>query len=73
MNSFLIVIGGFIYGVKFIELIAVFAVVVNSGVYIKLYFIIKIEDKNGIIIFERIFYKRRVMDEKNVYIFINML
>lgn len=73
MNSFLIVIGGFIYGVKFIELIVVFVVVVNSGVYIKLYFIIKIEDKNGIIIFERIFYKRRVMDEKNVYIFINML
>lgn len=73
MNSLSIAIGGFTYGVKPIELTAAFAAVANSGVYIKPYFITKIEDKNGITIFERTPYKRRVMDEKNAYILTNML
>nr|WP_049778110.1 PBP1A family penicillin-binding protein [Caldicellulosiruptor owensensis] len=73
MNSLSIAIGGFTYGVKPIELTAAFAAVANSGVYIKPYFITKIEDKNGITIFERIPYKRKVMDEKNAYILTNML
>ncbi|ADQ47292.1 penicillin-binding protein, 1A family [Caldicellulosiruptor kronotskyensis 2002] len=73
MNSLSIAIGGFTYGVKPIELTAAFAAVANSGVYIKPYFITKIEDKNGIIIFERTPYKRRVMDEKNAYILTNIL
>ncbi|WP_271628900.1 transglycosylase domain-containing protein [Caldicellulosiruptor sp. DIB 104C] len=73
MNSLSIAIGGFTYGVKPIELTAAFAAVANGGIYIKPYFITKIEDKNGVTLFERTPYKRKVMDEKNAYILTNIL
>jgi penicillin-binding protein 1A len=72
-NNLSIAIGGFTYGVKPIELTAAFAAVANGGVYIKPYFITRIEDNYGNVIYECSPYKRRVMEERNAYLLTDML
>lgn len=72
-NNLAIAIGGFTYGVKPIELTAAFAAVANDGVYIRLYFIERIEDSYGNVIYQCVPYKKRVMEEKNAYLLTDML
>ncbi|MEZ0537159.1 transglycosylase domain-containing protein [Caldicellulosiruptoraceae bacterium PP1] len=72
-HSLSIAIGGFTYGVKPIELTAAFSAVANRGIYTKPYFIEKIEDKNGVTIYELKKTSRNVMDERNAYILTDIL
>jgi len=66
-------LGGISEGVAPLEMAGAYGAFANGGVYIKPYCIIRIEDKQGNILFEATPQKNIVMSEQTAYLMTNML
>lgn len=68
IDNLALTLGGFTYGVSAVDMAQAYSVLANDGVRVDLYTIEKIEDRNGVILFDQRIKPRQVLSSQAAFI-----